>query len=134
ISRADALKLHNRIWPVLDDDGEKRYVLALDVFHQLHCLVYLIRMKLYPELNSTSIPTGHIKHCIGAIRQAFMCAVDITPVVWQWSDSLQEAEQRDDIPHVCRDFEKVKDWAKDHFVTLPDMSTWVDDDLDAGGN
>ncbi|KAJ7643132.1 hypothetical protein DFH06DRAFT_953008, partial [Mycena polygramma] len=57
------------------------------------------------------VSDGHIRHCVGVIRQALMCFADISAVVWQWSDKLQLAEERDDILHVCRDFDQIREWA-----------------------
>ncbi|KAJ7613517.1 hypothetical protein FB45DRAFT_938592, partial [Roridomyces roridus] len=59
------------------------------------------------------VPISHLRHCIGAIRQALMCAADIPPIVWQWSEPRQLVEQRDDVVHMCRDFGSVRRWAED---------------------
>ncbi|KAJ7459260.1 hypothetical protein FB451DRAFT_1004075, partial [Mycena latifolia] len=113
MSRSEALKIPNKTWPLLGEPGS--YVFALDVFHQLHCLVDLaqdtLRQQLSPGYDYERVSNSHIRHCIGAIRQALMCAADITPVVWQWSEKHQLAEQRDDVLHVCRDFDRIQDWA-----------------------
>ncbi|KAJ7493790.1 hypothetical protein FB451DRAFT_1122315 [Mycena latifolia] len=125
ISSVEAAKMPNHTWPFLGE--ETSYVIALDVFHQLHCLD-MLRWQLHPGHNYTRLPMGHVRHCIGAIRQALMCSADVTPIVWQWSDRLQVAEQRDDVVHVCRDFSAVRDWARDHFEPFPDPSVYIEGD------
>ncbi|KAJ7466271.1 hypothetical protein B0H11DRAFT_1814598 [Mycena galericulata] len=121
----------NKTWPILGDSDH--YLLALDAFHQLHCLD-ILRQRLHPGHNytRTGMSMNHIRHCIGAIRQGLMCAADISTVVWQWSHEFKRAEQRDDVPHVCRDYEKIQDWAKSHHAAepFPDLSVYVEPDLD----
>ncbi|KAJ7118118.1 hypothetical protein C8R44DRAFT_923355, partial [Mycena epipterygia] len=119
-----AMKMPNHTWPFLGDEGN--YIIALDVFHQLHCLD-MLRQQLHPGHNYTVLSMGHVRHCIGTIRQSLMCASDITPIVWQWSDKWRVAEPRDDVVHVCRDFEKIQDWARDRFHKFPDLSVYIED-------
>ena len=40
-----------------------------------------------------------------------MCSVDISPLVWQWVDRVQEVRVMGNIIHTCRSFDKVRDWA-----------------------
>ncbi|KAJ6523043.1 hypothetical protein B0H19DRAFT_1277125 [Mycena capillaripes] len=119
IPKSEVLKMTNKTLPILPDQGS--YVIALDVFHQLHCLD-MIRQQL--ELpgggNYTRLTMPHLRHCVGAIRQALMCYADTTPVVWQWSIELMQAEQRDDLLHTCRDFDKIQGWAKK--LSMPSKS------------
>ncbi|KAJ7232530.1 hypothetical protein C8J57DRAFT_1729823 [Mycena rebaudengoi] len=77
ISKSEALKMPNRTWPLQREPGH--YIFALDVFHQLHCLDVL-RQQVHRGYNYTRIPISHVRHCIGAIRQALMCSADITEV------------------------------------------------------
>lgn len=44
-----------------------------------------------------------------------MCSADITPIVWQWNSKLQRAQQRDDVVHTCRDFDRLRAWAIEHY-------------------
>ncbi|KAJ7696936.1 hypothetical protein B0H17DRAFT_928794, partial [Mycena rosella] len=122
ISSAEAAKMPNRTWPLGD---ETSYIVALDVFHQLHCLD-ILRWQLNPGHNYPQFSMGHIRHCIGAIRQALMCTADITPIVWQWSEKLGEAEQRDDVVHTCRDFSAIRDWAQDRFQAFPNLTVYIE--------
>jgi hypothetical protein len=131
ISKSDAMRMPNRTWPLGRYPGH--YMTALDVFHQLHCLVCslrawikfralidvsqdTLRQQIHRGLryNYTRVPISHARHCIGAIRQALMCSADISPIAWQWSEEHQTAQQRDDIVHVCRDFDQIRDWADRH--------------------
>ncbi|KAJ7019876.1 hypothetical protein C8F04DRAFT_1275782 [Mycena alexandri] len=124
IPKSEAAKMTNTTWPILNEDGN--YVIALDVFHQLHCLD-MIRQQLHPGHNYTVVSKIHLRHCIGAIRQALMCYADTSPVVWQWSSRYKEAEQRDDILHTCRDFDRLQSWAKEHSMgLLPDLSVYIE--------
>jgi hypothetical protein len=145
------MQLPNRTWPLLDGKGN---IFALDVFHQLHCLVCLsfaeclhkthlrtqdtLRKELSPVHYSgrEPVPVSHIRHCIGAIRQALMCSADISTIVWQWSDEFQMVEQRDDIPHVCRDFNLIRDWASEQTFENEevDFSVYMDDGLSMHAN
>lgn len=50
----------------------------------------------------------HIAHCIDAIRQSLMCASDITPYTWQWSEEFQTHINHVKNPHTGRNFEKLK--------------------------
>ncbi|KAJ7118117.1 hypothetical protein C8R44DRAFT_878749 [Mycena epipterygia] len=129
ISRFEAAKMSNNTWPIVGDEGH--YIMALEVLHQLHCLD-IMRKQLHPGFDYPVVDLGHIRHCIGTIRQALMCAADITPIVWQWSETQQRAEQRDDIVQVCRDYGKIQEWVESHFVgePFPDLGIYVESDLD----
>ncbi|CAL1712047.1 unnamed protein product [Somion occarium] len=104
--------------------GEDNYVVALSVFHQLHCL-NLIRRSLRPE-HYADPETGaiggiapedlpeHLNHCVDNIRQSIMCSADISVIVWKWNDAENTAFPRMDTVHSCRNFNKIVDWAKAH--------------------
>ncbi|KAF7372819.1 hypothetical protein MSAN_00487900 [Mycena sanguinolenta] len=130
ISRSMAMKMPNKTWPLWGPSSRGEYLISLDVFHQIHCLD-ILRKQLYPRYNESHVNDVHVRHCIGAIRQALMCSADTTPVIWQWSEKLQEAEQRDDVVHVCRDYHRIRDWASER--TVPDeeidFRVHVEDDL-----
>ncbi|KAK7064603.1 hypothetical protein R3P38DRAFT_2825489 [Favolaschia claudopus] len=132
ISRHEAIRLPNKTYPIL---GEKptTYMLALDVFHELHCLDE-IRKAMYPEYyppSSEGIHTSHMRHCLSSLRQSIMCSADISPIVWQWSEKSRAAKERSDVLHTCRDFEKIQQWGRDHFAgrTMQNMTIFIPDDL-----
>jgi Mycotoxin biosynthesis protein UstYa len=43
-----------------------------------------------------------------------MCSVDVTPIVLQWDEKAQMSFVRTDTLHSCRNFEKIRGWAKDN--------------------
>ncbi|KAJ7046315.1 hypothetical protein C8F04DRAFT_1173256 [Mycena alexandri] len=120
--RSEVVKMPNRTWPWTLTQGQDT-----------------LRKELHPGENYTRAPAFHIRHCIGAIRQALMCSVDITSVVWQWSDDLKSVEQRDDVVHVCRDYDRIRDWAsqrtyppEDFDETLYVVDDWYVDNENGG--
>ncbi|KAJ3994953.1 hypothetical protein F5050DRAFT_387911 [Lentinula boryana] len=131
VPRNEAILMPNRTYPILGE--EDHYMIALDVFHQLHCLNEM-RKAMYPEyypITGEGIHTPHMQHCISSLRQSITCSADITPIVWQWSNKSQAAKERSDVVHTCRNFEKIKDWAEDRFVPRQqNMSIFIGDDLD----
>jgi hypothetical protein len=80
IPRNQAVRLANKTYPILGDNPAT-YMLALDVFHELHCLVSFsslncaqrpilpqdeIRKAMYPDYyphTSEGINTNHMHHC-----------------------------------------------------------------------
>ncbi|KAJ7853917.1 hypothetical protein B0H13DRAFT_2358727 [Mycena leptocephala] len=128
IPKSVAIKMPNKTWPLLND--RENYIFSLDVFHQLHCLDTL-RKQLYPRYKDSHVTDMHMRHCIGALRQALMCISDTAPVVWQWSDQVKAVEQRDDIVHVCRDYEQIRQWASQRTFENDevDFSIYIEHDL-----
>lgn len=45
-----------------------------------------------------------------------MCSADISPVLWHWHDD-GSLKQETANKHACRDFGRVKEWAKEHMLT-----------------
>ena len=45
------------------------------------------------------------------IRQAIMCAGDITPYTWKWNEEHQILQNVVSTPHTCRNFDKIREWA-----------------------
>lgn len=80
----------------------------------------------------------HIAHCIEIIRQSLMCASDITVYTWKWNDELGLNANQIKNPHVCRNFDVLRDWARvntnqvpfDYKYRVPndplDPSSWID--------
>lgn len=54
----------------------------------------------------------HVNHCVDSIRQSLMCSADISTVVWQWNDILQDNVFHGGVAHRCRDFSLIQDWAR----------------------
>ncbi|KAF7981254.1 hypothetical protein HWV62_34131 [Athelia sp. TMB] len=85
IPEEQASKLSNETMRV-PGPGHPRYIVGLDVFHQLHCLDYL-RQNLYPDYyghhhdhggviappeGPDDEPFDHLDHCINNVRSALM--------------------------------------------------------------
>ncbi|KAF5392525.1 hypothetical protein D9757_002199 [Collybiopsis confluens] len=131
VPRYQASLIANKTWPILGETGQ--YMVALDVFHQLHCLNEM-RKAMYPEyypITGEGIHTPHMRHCISSLRQSIMCSADVTPIVWQWSEKSKAAKERSDVVHTCRNFDTIKEWARERFVPRQqNMSIYIEDDLD----
>lgn len=77
----------------------------------------------------------HLNHCVDTIRQALMCAADITyvkaittrfkqiltlggifsPHVWHWDEERKiSLPAFHDAAHVCRSYDNIVEWAKTH--------------------
>ncbi|KAF9525197.1 hypothetical protein CPB83DRAFT_732891, partial [Crepidotus variabilis] len=116
IPESSAERLVHKTVPIPGD--KDHYIVVLDVFHQLHCLHSLRRQILYPNATASDTdPMGdveHTIHCIEALRQALMCSVDITPMPWKWDAEGTKAELTMDVQHTCRNFDAVREWAKEH--------------------
>jgi hypothetical protein len=84
----------------------------------------MIRQSLRPdyyEATNLGMVNGHVEdlllgpnhanHCVEIIRQAIMCAVDVTPYTWRWNEEHKSLENRVFTPHTCRNFDKIREWA-----------------------
>lgn len=77
----------------------------------------------------------HLNHCLNALRQSIMCHSDVSVLVWQWYDRPEDQEDPFDelrshnypftnIPHTCRNFDKISEWARSRRATkMPDFTT-----------
>ncbi|KAF7352058.1 Tat pathway signal sequence [Mycena venus] len=116
LTEDEAKKLLNSTDPILVADQETHSV-VLAVFHDLHCL-NLARMSLYPDhYNSPALKAiltpHHLGHCIEMLRQSIQCISDISPLparTGHYTNGLLY-NYKANIPHMCRDFGKVKEWA-----------------------
>jgi hypothetical protein len=130
ITEEEARLLPNKTAPEAPYEGSG-YLVALNVFHDLHCIDN-IRKSLYYFLdvqwNITYNPYTlydspedalqaegggdmsimHLDHCIDALRQSAQCIVDITPNVFQFNAELGEVRARATVVHECRNFDKVR--------------------------
>ncbi|KAG7093343.1 hypothetical protein E1B28_007023 [Marasmius oreades] len=96
---------------------ESHYAVALDVFHQLHCL-NIIRKAFHPDYYPKE-EQWHVDHCIEHIRQAIVCSSDVSLIIWQWFPEKNKTLGRSGTPHTCRNFDKIYEWAKDPKNNLP---------------
>ncbi|KAL9118478.1 MAG: hypothetical protein Q9187_004978 [Circinaria calcarea] len=105
-------------------DNESEHWVTLDVFHQLHCL-YNIRKYFHQDYypfrreyhangteNKDTIPYEHWD----SIRQSLMCSADITPISFHIDKRGSGIFPKLQATHVCRNFDKITEWAKEHFA------------------
>jgi len=120
IPKSEAALLPNKTFPIKEEPGY--YIAGLDVFHQLHCLNN-IRRALHREyyINDTDLGEEHVSHCVDSIRQSLMCSADISVNVWQWSEELSAVVGYSTQAHTCRNFNKLRDWARER-----QLQKWID--------
>ncbi|KDR68097.1 hypothetical protein GALMADRAFT_78990, partial [Galerina marginata CBS 339.88] len=122
IPRTEAVHLPNKTYPIHDEPGY--YLGLLDVFHQLHCLASLRRGLTFWRHEE------HVSHCVDTIRQSLMCSADISVNVWQWSAELSAVVGYSTQAHTCRNFEKLRDWARSRrLLEWIDTRLFVEDNL-----
>lgn len=71
----------------------------------------------------------HLDHCIDHLRQAIMCAGDVTTLSWAWVDDFNASVGYGTILHTCRDYSAIEEWARERYVEEFDESVHVADDL-----
>jgi len=93
-------------------DTEK-YLVGLDVFHQLHCLNYLRKRLLGRNLTHVQDPLGdkHIPHCLESLRLSLQCSADLSLLPLRWIEGYAEPWPVFDNEHQCRDWSSVLEWA-----------------------
>jgi len=100
----------------LDD----RYLIQLDIFHQLHCLNTLRKIawpERYPYVTEQrasaahAMKVDHIDHCINSIRESLMCNADLSPDVWQVDPRDKVSKIQFNSVHTCRDWSSIQEWA-----------------------
>ncbi|KAF3907049.1 hypothetical protein AA313_de0207621 [Arthrobotrys entomopaga] len=126
ISKNEAAQLPNKTIAATTDSDD--YLVVISVFHDLHCLDR-IRQSLWffydDQWNSTYNPFTverpetykprglngiiHLDHCINIIRQSIQCFSDVTPYVFQWSQTAQAVHA----------YANVRQWALDRTFTGP---------------
>jgi hypothetical protein len=82
----------------------------------------MVRKALHPEYYDKEIDRldkQHWDHCIESIRQSLVCSADVSPLVWQWVDRVQEVRLMGNIIHTCRNYEKIKRWGLERRLDHP---------------
>ncbi|KAM3067064.1 hypothetical protein ACMFMG_011737 [Clarireedia jacksonii] len=114
---------------------DKRPLIQLDVFHQLHCLDALRKFIFARDSQDHSGYTKglvHINHCIDQIRQSLMCHADISMVYHiprpenEQTPQLPKWKANFSAPHTCRDFWAIHDWAKRYNTSGFEIERWND--------
>jgi len=100
----------------LNIDGKGGRVVAISVFHQLHC-VNLLRRRIWDAEESIPQSTHplrvpHLDHCLDYLRQVLMCNGDLSPNTFSVAPGGKGYVPSFNESHQCRDFEKIFDWAK----------------------
>ncbi|KAI0183506.1 hypothetical protein EV127DRAFT_352539 [Xylaria flabelliformis] len=82
----------------------------MSVFHQLHCLSYIVDhyQRGYAGANLTEEVAHHSAHCFDYLRQSIMCAADTN------LEGETEAGPGWGSDHQCADYDAVLDWANKH--------------------
>lgn len=102
------------------------YIVGLSVFHVLHCLSVL-RRNIYPRRYNSSMVNDdgtidfgkwhHVDHCLETVRRDILCHADTGATTWEWIARTQMTI-RPETKHVCRNFEKISEWAYGRHVKV----------------
>jgi hypothetical protein len=57
-----------------------------------------------------------VEHCVDLIRQSLMCSSDIGTIYWRWNEKRGRTLANTQTTHVCRNFEKIREWASKRVV------------------
>ncbi|KAH8587731.1 hypothetical protein B0O99DRAFT_747325 [Bisporella sp. PMI_857] len=117
IPKSSADQLVNKTLPIAGD--EDHFPVLISVFHELHCLDsirhlyygHTDNMDKNPIINNAVLAPHHIDHCFDSLRQTIMCGADITPVPYEWVESMGKALGSLGVPHTCRDYDALTEWA-----------------------
>ncbi|KAJ1715748.1 hypothetical protein NYO67_2047 [Aspergillus flavus] len=97
---------------LLDGSG---YMVALDVYHQLHCLRWVRRYLHQDYYNMTEINLGqHIDHCLDGLRQYVMCNADLSLNTFDWIPNYPRPWPNFEVVHRCANWESIEEWALTH--------------------
>jgi hypothetical protein len=66
--------------------------------------------ETYSRYQGVFIANAPLDHCIDHIRQALMCFADVSPTSF-FFDPKRGNKPRTEGLHMCRNYEKIKDWA-----------------------
>ncbi|KAG2363208.1 hypothetical protein BDR07DRAFT_1404903 [Suillus spraguei] len=119
------------------------YMASVEVIHQLHCIDMLRRVSWGDKSSGNDHGKSsdhdddesskifwriHLDHCIEMLRQIIMCRGDVTMLTYDWVKGLKDPFPNFNIPHRCRNFEKVLDWVDEHrvFVHQSDVVRFED--------
>lgn len=56
----------------------------------------------------------HMDHCIDQLRQSLACSSDVTPIPYVWYPQYNSTLPQTGITHTCRNFDAIRDWAREH--------------------
>ncbi|KAH8176412.1 tat pathway signal sequence [Sarocladium implicatum] len=117
VQEVDLAKANLTSVPLKDDAGG--YLATLDVFHSLHC-VNKVRKSYYSDYYHDPNPIAdqheHFDHCIDLLRQVIMCHGDVSLHTYEWKDDYRWPWPSMQTTHQCRNWDKIMDWSRDHYV------------------
>ncbi|KAG2128640.1 uncharacterized protein EDB93DRAFT_1267429 [Suillus bovinus] len=104
------------------------YMATVEVIHQLHCLDMLRRASwgnqsaghgAHESPQSPKEFRVHLDHCIEMLRQIITCRGDVTMLTYDWVKGVENPLPNFNVPHQCRNLDKVLDWVDEHRVFIP---------------
>ncbi|KAJ0163937.1 hypothetical protein CTA2_2087 [Colletotrichum tanaceti] len=121
ITEAEKARLPFDTTPNVMKQGE--YVIGLQVFHQLHCLMSLREQVWHPTAfkwdkgEERSWWELHLDHCVEALRESIVCQADTTPLRYMWNE--QESLYMLTLPqqYKCKNWDDVWAWASSRNTT-----------------
>jgi hypothetical protein len=104
--------------------GKRGFRVAVEVFHQLHCLNLLRQSNhkaYYAPLGGDTAAEGHdlhghLDHCIDALRQFVMCQGDVNVFAFRFPFNDGDPWPDYTTPRVCRNYASIRQWTVDHTV------------------
>ncbi|KAI9042937.1 uncharacterized protein KD926_004728 [Aspergillus affinis] len=123
IPRSSAAQLVDKTVPIPDYPGEYANMIRLKVW-SAESPTYVNH-----TLDTEMFEISHIDHCIDSVRQSVMCHSDIAPIPWTWDEKSGSAKGKLTGHHTCRDFEAIRQWAREHHAERFDRNTFVEDPL-----
>lgn len=68
---------------------------------------------------------GHLEHCLEALRESVMCHADLSIVTMRWGSHQAVPLANWGNPHVCKNWDAVVNWAKEHHVSQLYEPGWL---------
>ena len=122
------------------------YFLVPEFTHQLHCVnllrkvshfkfgyynafdpdftdntdifkVHIGKSQIHPVLRPSKLKTI-LDHCVEQLRQFVMCHADMGVVTAHWIQQRHKPWPDFNTNHMCRDFDQVMDWTKQHLTPV----------------
>ncbi|KAL5113995.1 hypothetical protein ACEQ8H_008100 [Pleosporales sp. CAS-2024a] len=112
--------------PMHFDAASGKELFTMAVFHELHCLMhisaYLDRLVMQIRNRDWVVDEDalwHNDHCFNYLRNALMCAADLTLEGQSQSEMLKDVPGTDGTgaSHTCRNYDEVYAWADGKRVT-----------------
>ncbi|CAG9987089.1 unnamed protein product [Clonostachys byssicola] len=119
ITGEEAARLPNATSPMAQEPT--KYMVQLDVFHQLHCL-NLMRKLVYPSVFNLDLTSGseeaeenldHFEHCYDSLRQALQCNADLSTIYYEWVPERNRLVGNLATTHTCKNYDSIVQWARD---------------------